>query len=111
MTFMKNLESFKQQFDFEINNNLLVKPFMWVNPSTLAFLELHSLSNKISLGFDDGQSYYEFTDEITFEEAFDLAKDLFEKANNILGFRITDIMFEGTAEELKETKVTQPLNT
>jgi [acyl-carrier-protein] S-malonyltransferase len=37
-----------------------------------------------------------------------LAKELFEKANEILGFRITDIMFEGTAEELKETKVTQP---
>jgi [acyl-carrier-protein] S-malonyltransferase len=37
-----------------------------------------------------------------------LAKELFEKANKILGFRITDIMFEGTAEELKETKVTQP---
>ena len=37
-----------------------------------------------------------------------LAKDLFERANEILGFRITDIMFEGTAEELKETKVTQP---
>jgi len=37
-----------------------------------------------------------------------LAKNLFEKANEILGFRITDIMFEGTAEELKETKVTQP---
>jgi [acyl-carrier-protein] S-malonyltransferase len=37
-----------------------------------------------------------------------LAKDLFEKANETLGFRITDIMFEGTAEELKETKVTQP---
>lgn len=37
-----------------------------------------------------------------------LAKDLFEKANNILGFSITDIMFEGSAEELKETKVTQP---
>lgn len=37
-----------------------------------------------------------------------LAKDLFEKANDILGFRITDIMFEGTAEDLKETKVTQP---
>ncbi len=37
-----------------------------------------------------------------------IAKDLFEKANEILGFRITDIMFEGTAEELKETKVTQP---
>jgi [acyl-carrier-protein] S-malonyltransferase len=37
-----------------------------------------------------------------------LAKDLFEKANTILGFRITDIMFEGTAEELKQTKVTQP---
>lgn len=37
-----------------------------------------------------------------------LAKELFEKANEILGFRITDIMFEGTGEELKETKVTQP---
>ena len=37
-----------------------------------------------------------------------LAKSLFEKANEILGFRITDIMFEGTAEQLKETKVTQP---
>ncbi|MDN3676162.1 ACP S-malonyltransferase [Flavobacterium paronense] len=37
-----------------------------------------------------------------------LAKELFEKANTILGFRITDIMFEGTAEELKQTKVTQP---
>ncbi|RAR47768.1 ACP S-malonyltransferase [Flavobacterium lacus] len=37
-----------------------------------------------------------------------LAKELFEKANEILGFRITAIMFEGTAEELKETKVTQP---
>ncbi len=36
------------------------------------------------------------------------AKILFESANNILGFRITDIMFEGTAEELKQTKVTQP---
>jgi len=36
------------------------------------------------------------------------AKDLFEKANEILGFRITDIMFEGTADQLKETKVTQP---
>lgn len=36
------------------------------------------------------------------------AKELFEKANNILGFRITDIMFDGTADELKETKVTQP---
>ena len=36
------------------------------------------------------------------------AKELFEQANEILGFRITDIMFEGTAEELKETKVTQP---
>lgn len=37
-----------------------------------------------------------------------LAKSLFEKANEILGFRITDIMFEGTADELKQTKVTQP---
>jgi len=36
------------------------------------------------------------------------AKELFELANEILGFRITDIMFEGTDEELKQTKVTQP---
>ena len=37
-----------------------------------------------------------------------LAKELFEQANEILGFEITKIMFEGTAEELKQTKVTQP---
>lgn len=37
-----------------------------------------------------------------------LAKQLFEQANDILGFRITDIMFEGAAEDLKQTKVTQP---
>jgi len=36
------------------------------------------------------------------------AKELFEKANDILGFRITDVMFEGTADQLKETRVTQP---
>ena len=36
------------------------------------------------------------------------AKQLFERANEILGFRITDIMFSGTDEELKQTKVTQP---
>jgi len=36
------------------------------------------------------------------------AKSLFEAANNILGFRISDIMFAGTADELKQTKVTQP---
>ncbi|MBQ9636424.1 MAG: ACP S-malonyltransferase [Prevotella sp.] len=36
------------------------------------------------------------------------ARELFDKANEILGFRITDIMFDGTAEELKQTKVTQP---
>lgn len=37
-----------------------------------------------------------------------LAKEMLEKANTILGFRITDIMFNGTDEELKQTKVTQP---
>jgi len=36
------------------------------------------------------------------------ARNLFERANEILGFRITDIMFEGTEEDLKQTKVTQP---
>ena len=36
------------------------------------------------------------------------AKAMFESANEILGFRITDVMFEGSAEELKQTKVTQP---
>jgi len=36
------------------------------------------------------------------------AKELFEQANEILGFRITDLMFDGTAEDLRQTKVTQP---
>ena len=36
------------------------------------------------------------------------AKEMLEQANDILGFRITDIMFDGTADELKQTKVTQP---
>lgn len=46
-----------------------------------------------------GKSIYESHPEI---------KALFEKANEILGFRITDIMFEGTDEDLRQTKVTQP---
>ncbi len=41
-------------------------------------------------------------------EGSEKAKILFESANKVLGFRITDIMFDGTAEELKQTKVTQP---
>lgn len=41
-------------------------------------------------------------------ETSPLAKELFEKANEILGFRITDLMFEGTDEDLRQTKVTQP---
>ena len=41
-------------------------------------------------------------------DKFPKAKDMFNKANDILGFSITDIMFEGTAEDLKQTKVTQP---
>jgi len=41
-------------------------------------------------------------------ERSSIAQELFEEANNILGFSITDIMFEGTDEQLKETKVTQP---
>jgi len=41
-------------------------------------------------------------------EKYPLAQELFENANDILGFHITDIMFEGTAEDLKQTKVTQP---
>ena len=39
---------------------------------------------------------------------YKLAKEMFEKANEILGFRITDLMFEGTDEDLRQTKVTQP---
>ncbi len=46
-----------------------------------------------------GKDLYENSEE---------AKALFEKANEILGFRITDLMFDGTAEDLKQTKVTQP---
>ena len=41
-------------------------------------------------------------------DRFEVARDLFHRANEILGFDISKIMFEGTAEELKETKVTQP---
>tara|TARA_R110002051_G_scaffold229291_4_gene291305 strand:- start:895 stop:1779 length:885 start_codon:yes stop_codon:yes gene_type:complete len=41
-------------------------------------------------------------------EKYSIAQQLFEQANDILGFSITDIMFEGTPEALKETKVTQP---
>ena len=37
-----------------------------------------------------------------------IAKEYFEKANEILGYRITDLMFEGTPEDLRQTKVTQP---
>lgn len=37
-----------------------------------------------------------------------MAKEMFEKANEVLGFRITDLMFEGTEDDLKQTKVTQP---
>jgi len=41
-------------------------------------------------------------------EKSDMARDLFETANSLLGFRITDLMFAGTEEDLKQTKVTQP---
>ena len=41
-------------------------------------------------------------------EGFPMAQELFEQANDILGFSITDIMFEGTAEDLRQTRVTQP---
>lgn len=43
-----------------------------------------------------------------FYENSPVAKELFEKANKILGFRITDLMFSGTDEDLRQTKVTQP---
>ena len=41
-------------------------------------------------------------------DTYPLARELFEEANEILGFRITDIMFSGTSEELQQTRVTQP---
>ncbi len=41
-------------------------------------------------------------------DSYPVAKEMFEKADNVLGFRITDIMFNGTEEDLRETKVTQP---
>ncbi len=41
-------------------------------------------------------------------EAHPIVKDLFEQANEILGFRISDVMFEGTEEALKQTNITQP---
>ena len=39
---------------------------------------------------------------------FSVARDLFEHANDLLGFRITDVMFSGTDDELRATRVTQP---
>lgn len=42
-------------------------------------------------------------------ERFPIAKELFEQANTILGFRITDLMFAGTDEDLRQTRVTQPV--
>jgi [acyl-carrier-protein] S-malonyltransferase len=44
----------------------------------------------------------------TLYESNDIAKDLFEQANDILGFRISDLMFSGTDADLKQTNVTQP---
>ena len=41
-------------------------------------------------------------------ESNETARNLFEKANEILGFRITDLMFEGTDEDLRRTDITQP---
>lgn len=41
-------------------------------------------------------------------DQYPIAKEYFEKANDLLGFRITDLMFEGTSEDLRQTKVTQP---
>ncbi|PKP04633.1 MAG: [acyl-carrier-protein] S-malonyltransferase [Bacteroidetes bacterium HGW-Bacteroidetes-6] len=41
-------------------------------------------------------------------DRFPMAKEMFEEANRILGFNITDIMFQGTEEDLRQTKVTQP---
>ena len=41
-------------------------------------------------------------------EKYPLAREMFEKANALLGFRITDTMFSGTDEELRQTRVTQP---
>lgn len=41
-------------------------------------------------------------------EQYPEARDIFEKANDLLGFRLSDIMFDGTAEDLKQTRVTQP---
>lgn len=41
-------------------------------------------------------------------ESSHIARELFEQANEILGFRITDLMFEGSDEDLRQTKVTQP---
>ena len=53
-----------------------------------------------------GAQYVGMGKELYEESAF--ARDLFERANDILGFRITDIMFSGTEEGLKRTDVTQP---
>ena len=85
---MKSLQEFKQHFDFEIDDNLLVKPFYWVTFKELAYLEDHFLNDKISLDVDDGAPFYEFIEEITFSQAFELARQLSDNnlySNMVLG--------------------------
>ncbi len=71
-------------------------------------LKINKQRNKMKAYIFPGQGAQFTGMGLDLYEKSPLAQELFEKANDILGFSITDVMFEGTPEELKETKVTQP---
>lgn len=71
-------------------------------------LQINKQRNKMKAYIFPGQGAQFTGMGLDLYEKSPLAQELFEKANDILGFSITDVMFEGTPEELKQTKVTQP---
>ena len=80
------------------------------------FVSIHEFNNRTTNNILKGMKAYIFPGQGAqfvgmgkdLYENSPLAKELFEKANEIIGFRISDIMFSGTDEELKQTNVTQP---
>jgi [acyl-carrier-protein] S-malonyltransferase len=75
-------------------------------PFNSIFINLSTLNMRAYL-FPGQASQFEGMGKDLYENA-ELAKALLEQANEILGFRITDVMFTGTMEDLKQTKITQP---